>query len=109
PYLLFFVSHGRPLYLHSFPTRRSSDLLLQESSVEALFLGVGVDRVDYTKGILERSWLLSGCWRNTPSIRRSLPLCRLVPQAARRSEEHTSELQSRFDLVCRLLLEKQDR
>src|SRR5699024_12169474 len=25
--------------------------------------------------------------------------------AARRSEEHTSELQSRFDLVCRLLLE----
>src|SRR5437868_9482069 len=26
--------------------------------------------------------------------------------ARRRSEEHTSELQSRFDLVCRLLLEK---
>src|SRR5437868_9841314 len=25
---------------------------------------------------------------------------------AQRSEEHTSELQSRFDLVCRLLLEK---
>src|SRR5207249_6269001 len=28
-----------------------------------------------------------------------------TPVAAR-SEEHTSELQSRFDLVCRLLLEK---
>src|SRR5437868_10147671 len=27
-------------------------------------------------------------------------------QRHRRSEEHTSELQSRFDLVCRLLLEK---
>src|SRR6266513_3372187 len=27
-------------------------------------------------------------------------------QLGRRSEEHTSELQSRFDLVCRLLLEK---
>src|SRR5207249_5695177 len=26
--------------------------------------------------------------------------------AIERSEEHTSELQSRFDLVCRLLLEK---
>src|SRR5207249_9935208 len=26
-------------------------------------------------------------------------------QSASRSEEHTSELQSRFDLVCRLLLE----
>src|SRR5699024_12577007 len=29
------------------------------------------------------------------------PLCLIA-----RSEEHTSELQSRFDLVCRLLLEK---
>src|SRR5207249_8600042 len=29
----------------------------------------------------------------------------LVP----RSEEHTSELQSRFDLVCRLLLEKKNK
>src|SRR2546422_1849910 len=28
------------------------------------------------------------------------------PRAARRSEEHTSELQSRLHLVCRLLLEK---
>src|SRR6266704_703901 len=33
------------------------------------------------------------------STRASVPM-------ARRSEEHTSELQSRFDLVCRLLLEK---
>src|SRR5699024_11663984 len=32
----------------------------------------------------------------------------LLPDAlGARSEEHTSELQSRFDLVCRLLLEKQ--
>src|SRR5207253_5654637 len=30
----------------------------------------------------------------------------LVPRIARRSEEHTSELQSRGHLVCRLLLEK---
>src|SRR5207247_7229928 len=28
------------------------------------------------------------------------------PRRVRRSEEHTSELQSRVDLVCRLLLEK---
>src|SRR6266513_6051761 len=32
---------------------------------------------------------------------------RLVCQV--RSEEHTSELQSRFDLVCRLLLEKKKK
>src|SRR5699024_5275229 len=30
----------------------------------------------------------------------------LLAQSISRSEEHTSELQSRFDLVCRLLLEK---
>src|SRR5690349_23519402 len=30
----------------------------------------------------------------------------LRTRSARRSEEHTSELQSRRDLVCRLLLEK---
>src|SRR5699024_11999039 len=29
--------------------------------------------------------------------------------AMARSEEHTSELQSRFDLVCRLLLEKKNQ
>src|SRR5207249_7200180 len=29
--------------------------------------------------------------------------------AEHRSEEHTSELQSRFDLVCRLLLEKKKK
>src|SRR5699024_11820782 len=29
-----------------------------------------------------------------------------VKEIRQRSEEHTSELQSRFDLVCRLLLEK---
>src|SRR5437868_7645402 len=41
--------------------------------------------------------------------------CRLGPGIVvawcpgRRSEEHTSELQSRFDLVCRLLLEKKKK
>src|SRR5699024_11831428 len=33
----------------------------------------------------------------------------LDPRGGSRSEEHTSELQSRFDLVCRLLLEKKKR
>src|SRR2546421_7997765 len=31
------------------------------------------------------------------------------PELPNRSEEHTSELQSRSDLVCRLLLEKKKR
>src|SRR5699024_12787364 len=42
---------------------------------------------------------------------RMSPICLGLPTltgspAISRSEEHTSELQSRFDLVCRLLLEK---
>src|SRR5438067_9849150 len=44
-------------------------------------------------------------------VRAGDPLRRVSQRAprmepVRRSEEHTSELQSRFDLVCRLLLEK---
>src|SRR5690349_22939948 len=34
---------------------------------------------------------------------------RLLHQGKQRSEEHTSELQSRRDLVCRLLLEKKKK
>src|SRR5688572_31152149 len=33
----------------------------------------------------------------------------VAPQAAIRSEEHTSELQSQSNLVCRLLLEKKKK
>src|SRR5207249_10676167 len=32
----------------------------------------------------------------------------VIEKTLSRSEEHTSELQSRFDLVCRLLLEKKN-
>src|SRR5688572_32492251 len=41
----------------------------------------------------------SGHWRS-----RTVPRC-----SPRRSEEHTSELQSQSNLVCRLLLEKKKR
>src|SRR5699024_11687689 len=34
------------------------------------------------------------------------PSLNASPEVESESEEHTSELQSRFDLVCRLLLEK---
>src|SRR5439155_5943824 len=60
------------------------------------------------------------CWRATPSCwprdcRRIRPTCRASASSAasaatrRRSEEHTSELQSRGHLVCRLLLEKKKK
>src|SRR5207249_12282082 len=39
----------------------------------------------------------------------SLSLRVIINRTKSRSEEHTSELQSRFDLVCRLLLEKKKK
>src|SRR5438105_7139289 len=39
----------------------------------------------------------------------SVPMAPPAPSAPTRSEEHTSELQSRVDLVCRLLLEKKKK
>src|SRR5207249_9761933 len=47
--------------------------------------------------------------RSTPGSRKRSPFVAVryrLPFVPSRSEEHTSELQSRFDLVCRLLLEK---
>src|SRR6266850_8466718 len=46
-----------------------------------------------------------------PRRRRPLPLRHLHrhPQPSQRSEEHTSELQSPCNLVCRLLLEKKKK
>src|SRR6266513_5124308 len=43
---------------------------------------------------------------SSPAPMRSRGRC---TNRSRRSEEHTSELQSRFDLVCRLLLEKKKK
>src|SRR5699024_11909693 len=46
-------------------------------------------------------------WSELPPAERVAFLAKALEMFnSRRSEEHTSELQSRFDLVCRLLLEK---
>src|SRR6266481_8444625 len=47
-----------------------------------------------------RAGVAPGCGRNVPRRR---------PSQRPRSEEHTSELQSQFHLVCRLLLEKKKK
>src|SRR5438034_1463319 len=49
-----------------------------------------------------RSSATSSCWPRPTGLRRSSP-------RPARSEEHTSELQSHSDLVCRLLLEKKKK
>src|SRR2546429_5909551 len=44
-----------------------------------------------------------------PAVRPAGSTAKRLPSPPTRSEEHTSELQSRLHLVCRLLLEKKKR
>src|SRR5271170_8366389 len=53
----------------------------------------------YTTLFRSRAVLLFAAGRRSQDVRGPV-------RSGRRSEEHTSELQSRVDLVCRLLLEK---
>src|SRR3712207_8772751 len=56
-----------------------------------------------------RSGAVDGLDLHLPARIPAPPLLAARAHAARRSEEHTSELQSRQYLVCRLLLEKKNR
>src|SRR5260370_20315160 len=47
--------------------------------------------------------------KNSGKIRRRRNSLRSSPTRSKRSEEHTSELQSHLNLVCRLLLEKKKK
>src|SRR5437016_8114089 len=85
----FFYCYGAHRDLHSFPTRRSSDLALPS--------GGRMSRHGDPRGSRRRPRRY-GCALPYP------PLARRC--AGGRSEEHTSELQSLTNLVCRLLLEK---
>src|SRR5207302_4396950 len=98
-----FIQRARDhLDLHSFPTRRSSDLTADRPRLhEGL-----VDGLRRRKGVLEHYVDLPRRCRLHDAERRNVPrrLC-----GGERSEEHTSELQSRENLVCRLLLEKKNK
>src|SRR5207247_10871782 len=84
--------------VHSFPTRRSSDLLVLPLGEGAAQLGVArlleVHRAPSFRATLSARAPGQGRKRQREQ------------QCTARSEEHTSELQSRVDLVCRLLLAK---
>src|SRR5699024_12118179 len=106
-YSLFPHSAGQHRRLHPLPTRRSSDLP-----------PIVPSQVANTNG---NYFISANQYSNMFTLNHSVsskPLfggndVALDPEAnsawndpEERSEEHTSELQSRFDLVCRLLLEK---
>src|SRR5262249_61719689 len=93
----FFLQSPAPhRHLHSFPTRRSSDLKIQSAE----YLTVFQNRP--SMGVVRRAGrlMMKGLVKVVPSCG---SICRREPL---RSEEHTSELQSLTNLVCRLLLEK---
>src|SRR5699024_11902289 len=103
-YIVFFPLYGALRILPSFPTRRSSDLYSPSTSLRTVIsnmLESGLAEFWMHGGVLHMS--LIGEWdRRYRQAVTPLPYIRDLT----RSEEHTSELQSRFDLVCRLLLEK---
>src|SRR5690606_41799075 len=87
--------------LHSFPTRRSSDLSLTSLLSRPASWSIDLREAMYSSG--ER--FFSSAYSVSPmmAVRGFLISCDAL---SIRSEEHTSELQSRENLVCRLLLEK---
>src|SRR5690606_41808685 len=98
-----------PRHLHSFPTRRSSDLAFQNPAASSLGLPLAQQPLAHTVEIIHPLRCLDRQQR--PEDVRQLPLpvrAQLLMALGKtdRSEEHTSELQSRENLVCRLLLEK---
>src|SRR5699024_12367833 len=95
--------------LQSFPTRRSSDLLNFIVAIIPVKSGRHVCTVSMASNAISLSSCISLLYASgipfivvrsdisAPYTRPVFPLTR--------SEEHTSELQSRFVFVCRLLLE----
>src|SRR5690606_41404884 len=103
--------HGvdQPADIHSIPTRRSSDLPLasanavlsreeKEAGVALIDIGGGTtDLAVFKDGIIRHTAVIPfGGNVITEDIKEG---CSIIE----RSEEHTSELQSRENLVCRLL------
>src|SRR5207244_11581245 len=90
--------------LHSFPTRRSSDL----ADVQFEFVRL---RVLIRHRLIVAYLLLQGFDLGDGALHRDLERANRTFESLQkiRSEEHTSELQSPDHLVCRLLLDKKNK
>src|SRR5207237_5145915 len=98
-----------PHHLHSCPTRRSSDLVPLRQRAEGQFRHQHRARMVQTfhhrRVFVNHLIFESACSpRCAIAFRRQQILCTPRQAVQRpRSEEHTSELQSHLNLVCRLL------
>src|SRR5690606_41360382 len=101
---LSFIYPDHPAHLPSLPTRRSSDLpqMLRRP------IGIAIELLAGIPSIIYGMW---GFFVLGPFLANTFQpfMIRLFEGVPVRSEEHTSELQSRENLVCRLLLEKKMR
>src|SRR5699024_11810751 len=107
--------------LYSFPTRRSSDLFRHElHASQGIYIGVQILHLDavlnqIVRQIFSHAFGQRGNQYTLIAFHTQINLIHEIIDLAfgffddHRSEEHTSELQSRFDLVCRLLLEKKTK
>src|SRR5689334_23599826 len=91
--------HAYPRLIHSYPTRRSSDLAAPTTPSPA---------ADSRTSTAHRSRRTRRASSTRAPRASTSPAWPAAPAAVLRSEEHTSELQSQFHLVCRLLLEKKN-
>src|SRR5690606_41119062 len=95
--------------LHSFPTRRSSDLRLRSaiSLLARILSAVALATFSILPRMGNMAWVLRSraCLALPPALSPSTMNSSVSPSPSpeQRSEEHTSELQSRENLVCRLL------
>src|SRR5205085_12254130 len=99
-HLSLYLYFSRPTqHLHSFPTRRSSDLTRTTSSDgDGHFVFTLLPPGRYRVEVAAQGFQTY-----------QAKLVVNITQTTTRSEEHTSELQSQSNLVCRLLLEKKKK
>src|SRR5690606_41363052 len=95
--------------LHSFPTRRSSDLVVVQIGALAATAASQGARLNHVKAhgalynmAVRQPALARSIAQAVHDVDPSLVFYALASSDMARSEEHTSELQSRENLVCRL-------
>src|SRR5437870_7097121 len=94
---------------HPRPTLFPYTTLFRSPTNTSVQNSAGANEISTSPGELKRSRIfLRNCLPQGSSCTRNLTSGRVMAAASveERSEEHTSELQSRGHLVCRLLLEK---